>query len=124
MIDAVSRGNLFGVGDARQSIYAFRHADVELFERRGQEAAAAGVRATLRTNFRARPEILEVVNRAFGERDGGHAEPLVPGRGEDELGEPRVELLVADKGAEWWSEGRRRRGGWRRPGRWRTGSAS
>jgi ATP-dependent exoDNAse (exonuclease V) beta subunit len=105
LIDAVSRGNLFGVGDARQSIYAFRHADVELFERRGEEAAAAGVRATLRTNFRSRPEILEVVNRAFGERDGGHAEPLVPGRDRDELGEPRVELLIADKGADWSSEG-------------------
>ena len=105
LIDAVSRGNLFGVGDARQSIYAFRHADVELFERRGEEAAAAGVRATLRTNFRSRPEILEVVNRAFCERDGGHDEPLVPGRDEDELGEPRVELLIADKGADWWSEG-------------------
>jgi ATP-dependent exoDNAse (exonuclease V) beta subunit len=112
LIDAVSRGNLFGVGDARQSIYAFRHADVDLFERRGEEAAAAGVRATLRTNFRSRPEILEVVNRAFGERDGGHAEPLVPGRDRDELGEPRVELgeprvelLIADKGADWSSEG-------------------
>ena len=113
LIDAVSRGNLFGVGDARQSIYAFRHADVELFERRGEAAAAAGVRATLRRNFRSRPEVLEVVNRAFGEREGGRDEPLLPGRDEpllpgrdeDELGEPRVELLIADKGADWWSDG-------------------
>jgi ATP-dependent exoDNAse (exonuclease V) beta subunit len=102
LIDAISSGNLFTVGDARQSIYAFRHADVELFERRGEEAVAAGARATLRTNFRSRPEILEVVNRAFGASDG---EELVAGREQKGLGEPRVELLVADKGASWAIEG-------------------
>jgi ATP-dependent exoDNAse (exonuclease V) beta subunit len=105
LIDAVSRGNLFCVGDAQQSIYAFRHADVELFTRRGEEAAAAGARATLRTNFRSRPEILEVINRAFGELEDGHSEPLVAGRQPAQLGEPRVELLIADKGADWSSDG-------------------
>ncbi|HEY1592996.1 MAG TPA: UvrD-helicase domain-containing protein [Solirubrobacteraceae bacterium] len=102
LIDAISHDNLFAVGDARQSIYAFRHADVELFERRGEEAATAGARATLRTNFRTRPEVLEVINRAFEALD---AEPLLPGREAAGFGEPLVELLIADKGADWSKDG-------------------
>ena len=35
LIEAIAADNLFTVGDAQQSIYRFRHADVELFERRG-----------------------------------------------------------------------------------------
>src|SRR5205814_10050353 len=58
LIESLARGNLFTVGDAHQSIYGFRHADVELFERRGGRLAAAGARETLQTNFRSRPEIL------------------------------------------------------------------
>src|SRR2546421_84351 len=58
------RHNLFTVGDAQQSIYRFRHADVELFEDRGERLEATGDRATLRTNFRSRREILDVLNAA------------------------------------------------------------
>jgi ATP-dependent exoDNAse (exonuclease V) beta subunit len=47
LITQISRDNLFAVGDAQQSIYGFRHADVELFERLGQGLAAVGRRATL-----------------------------------------------------------------------------
>ena len=42
LIESIARGNLFTVGDAQQSIYGFRHADVELFERRGERAGGAG----------------------------------------------------------------------------------
>ena len=60
LIESIARDNLFTVGDAQQSIYGFRHADVELFERRGERLGEAGARATLQTNFRSRPEILRV----------------------------------------------------------------
>ncbi len=167
LIESIARGNLFTVGDAQQSIYGFRHADVELFEQRGQRLAAAGGRATLRTNFRSRPEILDVLNHAFadalesavgtdpadpggsavgaGRADvggpgagaggadvggpgvgadqasarelrvgtrqadgaalGGRYRPLLAGRPDDPVEDPRVELLIVDKGADWASDG-------------------
>jgi ATP-dependent helicase/nuclease subunit A len=115
LIEHLARGNLFTVGDAQQSIYAFRHADVELFERRGERLAAVGGRATLQTNFRSRREILDVLNQAFepalGERfvplraGRGDPGPQRAGRGDPATGDPRVELRVVDKGADWADEG-------------------
>jgi ATP-dependent helicase/nuclease subunit A len=119
LIESIARGNLFTVGDAQQSIYGFRHADVELFEQRGQRLAAAGGRATLRTNFRSRAEILDVLNRAFADAGesavgadqpdpaalAGRFRPLLAGRSDDPVEDPRVELLIVDKGADWASDG-------------------
>jgi ATP-dependent helicase/nuclease subunit A len=106
LIEYVSRENLFTVGDAQQSIYGFRHADVELFEQLGAERARAGERATLQTNFRSRPEILEVVNAAFERIFGETFMRLYPGRSDDADGEgARVELLVADKAGDWDEDG-------------------
>ena len=105
LIKSVSRGNLFTVGDAQQSIYAFRHADVELFEALGAERAREGERATLQTNFRSRREILDVVNGAFAGVFGERFIPLVPGRADADAGEPRVELLVVDKAGDYAVEG-------------------
>jgi len=98
LITEIARENLFVVGDAQQSIYGFRHADVELFEQLGERLAKAGRRATLETNFRSRPEIVEVINRAF---EADRFRPLRAGRDEPPAEEPLVELLVVDKGEEW-----------------------
>jgi ATP-dependent exoDNAse (exonuclease V) beta subunit len=105
LIEQLATGNLFTVGDALQSIYGFRHADVELFESRGRRLEEIGARGTLRTNFRSRPEILEVVNRAFWSELGEGFRPLEPGRDEASNTGPRVELIVADKGADWDYDG-------------------
>ena len=97
VIDELSCENLFFVGDEFQSIYRFRHADVEVFRER--RAASAGVLA-LTQNYRSRPEILAVVNRLFGTEFGSDFEPLVAaGRFPDPLFGPGVELLVTDKAA-------------------------
>jgi ATP-dependent helicase/nuclease subunit A len=108
LIESIARDNLFTVGDAQQSIYGFRHADVGLFRARGARLAAVGARETLQTNFRSRPEILAALNRAFDAQLGDSFMALRPGRpipddaSEDE---PRVELMVVDKGADWELEG-------------------
>jgi ATP-dependent helicase/nuclease subunit A len=104
LIEAIARDNLFTVGDAQQSIYRFRHADVELFERRSARLVQRGARATLQTNFRSRPEILGVLNVGFAAALGERFRPLVAGR-EDGREDPRVEMLLVDKGADWELEG-------------------
>jgi ATP-dependent helicase/nuclease subunit A len=136
LIEGIARDNLFTVGDAQQSIYRFRHADVELFERRGARLEDRGGRATLQTNFRSHPEILGVLNVGFAAALGERFRPLLAGRpdaslvGQADPGEgggqgggegggggggrrggqgggedPRVELLLVDKGADWELEG-------------------
>jgi ATP-dependent exoDNAse (exonuclease V) beta subunit len=102
LIGQVASDNVFMVGDAQQSIYAFRHADVELFERLGERLDAVGARARLQTNFRSRAEILEVVGRVFAPYG---FERLRAGRSEPAAPEPLVELLIADKGGDWAAEG-------------------
>jgi len=110
LIESIARDNLFTVGDAQQSIYRFRHAEVSLFEERGARLARDGRRATLATNFRSRPEILAVLNAAFAGELGERFRPLTAGRGSDGAppplaADPRVELLLVDKGADWELEG-------------------
>ncbi|MGZ4196462.1 MAG: UvrD-helicase domain-containing protein [Solirubrobacteraceae bacterium] len=105
LVELIARGNLFTVGDAQQSIYAFRHADVELFEHRGEALAEVGARATLQTNFRSRPEILRVLNATFEPLLGSHFRPLVAGRDDPPAVDPRVEALIMDKGADWNPDG-------------------
>ncbi|MGH7320796.1 MAG: UvrD-helicase domain-containing protein, partial [Candidatus Rokuibacteriota bacterium] len=46
-------GRLFLVGDPKQSIYRFRRADIELYERARELIAAQGVVLSLETNFRS-----------------------------------------------------------------------
>lgn len=76
LIDRIARPkNLFAVGDPQQSIYGFRHADVEVF--RGQMEKPNVTRIRLDRNFRTRQPILDFVN-AFFEHHGTVADPNTP----------------------------------------------
>ena len=98
---------LFTVGDEFQSIYSFRHADVDVFrdlEARSADAPedVAGVRV-LSGNFRSRPEVVAAVNAiGRGLLDGyeelavGAAPGALRGHG------PAVELLVTEQ--DGWDE--------------------
>jgi ATP-dependent exoDNAse (exonuclease V) beta subunit len=57
----------FVVGDPKQSIYRFRHADVETYAEMAAELAASDRLVHITTNFRSRPRLLELVNAALSE---------------------------------------------------------
>jgi ATP-dependent helicase/nuclease subunit A len=67
-----SQGNIFVVGDVKQSIYEFRGAKSEAFLERLKSAsvnpdnAADGLRVDLNANFRSAKGILDFVNKVFG----------------------------------------------------------
>ena len=73
-------GRLVVVGDAKQSIYRFRRADVALFRRLTEAAQGRPGHAVLHLtqNFRSRPAILRFVNRAFSELIEGSVEADQP----------------------------------------------
>ncbi|CVY69732.1 MULTISPECIES: helicase-exonuclease AddAB subunit AddA [Staphylococcus] len=62
-------GNLFMVGDVKQSIYKFRQADPTLFmskyHRFTKEGQQTGLRIDLSNNFRSRKEVLSTTNYLF-----------------------------------------------------------
>jgi len=86
---------LFFVGDEFQSIYGFRHADVQVFRER-REAVEEPLSLTL--NYRSRPEVLAAVNELFGSHFGGEFQELAAAAEfpDPVFGHP-VELLVTDK---------------------------
>jgi ATP-dependent helicase/nuclease subunit A len=95
LIDLLAPDDLFFVGDEFQSIYRFRHADVDVFRERREQSG--GVLA-LTENFRSRPEVLEVINHLFEADFGESFHPLTAaGRFPDPAFGPAVELLVTDK---------------------------
>ncbi|HJT22072.1 MAG TPA: UvrD-helicase domain-containing protein, partial [Nitrospira sp.] len=59
-------GKLFIVGDPKQSIYAFRRADIEAFDRVVEKVAADhGTVRSLTTNFRSDAAVLAPINEVF-----------------------------------------------------------
>lgn len=107
-------GKLFIVGDPKQSIYAFRRADIAAFDQVVNKLIQEGaMTCTLTTNFRSNGAILQVVNAVFDRllirKD--HVQPahipLQAGRESKEGVEGGVELFVQaqpDGEREWDSE--------------------
>ena len=104
------RTELMTVGDELQSIYGFRHADLDVFreQRRAVEASGDAVAMELSGNFRSRPEAIGAVN-AIGERLLGDAfRPLrvgaLPATPQPAGDGPAVELLLTARDG-WDAEG-------------------
>ena len=100
------------VGDEFQSIYGFRHADVEVFRERREQARNL---LALRSNYRSRPQVLAAVNYLFAGAFGDEYQPLAASAefADPVFGHP-VELLVTDKAGyrderEHWRQGEARR---------------
>ncbi len=99
LVDLLSTGpgepELFFVGDEFQSIYGFRHADVQVFRARRE---AAGEVLPLTRNYRSRPEVLSFVNHLFRGDFGDEFQALTAsGEFPDPVFGAPVELLVTDK---------------------------
>ncbi len=100
LIDLLSTGpgdrERFFVGDEFQSIYGFRHADVQVFRERREQAGEGLLPLTM--NYRSRPEVLAVVNHLFGADFGDEFQPLAAsGDFPDPVFGAPVELLVTEK---------------------------
>ena len=96
--------NLFIVGDLKQSIYAFRGTQVEIFleKEKSFSESPGGRRISLAENYRARPSLIDFVNRFFEvlwKEDSIPFEPLQAIRTEEGAG-PRVERLRLEKSEE------------------------
>ena len=67
IINAISKDNVFMVGDVKQSIYRFRHAEPKLFLKRYGEYAEgrSGKNVPLNMNFRSSQPILDFSDRIF-----------------------------------------------------------
>jgi ATP-dependent helicase/nuclease subunit A len=98
LVDLISgeSGERFFVGDEFQSIYGFRHADVQVFRERRAQAHDGVLPLTM--NYRSRPEVLGVVNHLFGGDFGDEFQPLAAsGEFPDPVFGHPVELIVTDK---------------------------
>jgi ATP-dependent helicase/nuclease subunit A len=107
ILELLERDNLFRVGDERQSIYRFRHADVGVFRSHREAARASGGEERISVNFRSRGEVLDAIDLTFGRLWGDGFEPLRerPGaRDKPAPLTPSVELLVVDRDKGRWDE--------------------
>lgn len=86
-------GRVFFVGDAQQSIYRFRGAEVEVFAE-VRDALGADNRRRLDLNFRTHAPGIALVNRLFGPLMGPAFEPLRAHRAEPPPA-PAAEILLA-----------------------------
>jgi ATP-dependent helicase/nuclease subunit A len=110
-ISRKDRGNVFMVGDVKQSIYRFRHAKPELFLHKykmyGCEVAEPGKKIKLYKNFRSRSEIIDGVNFIFkqimssemGELEYDDSEALLCGAQYCEK-QNAIEVNLIDKNGE------------------------
>lgn len=116
LVGTVGGDNLCTVGDESQSIYGFRGADVGVYRAHNDRMRARGAKVvTLALNYRSHADVIGFVNGFFGHEsllgesllplEHGRAEsdpPLIPG------GEPRIELIMVDKGEASTSDALRR----------------
>ncbi len=99
--------SLVVVGDLLQSIYGFRHADLDVFRQERESIAAdpGGATIELSGNFRSRPEVIGAVNTLGEKLIGDSYRPLTVGAapGEAPPGDgPPVDLLLTAKAG--WEE--------------------
>lgn len=98
--DKLLGNHLFVVGDAKQSIYRFRGADVQVFAQvRAEIKKQGGREIVLAKNFRSQRKVLEFCNRIFAVLlEAGRQHNLIfePLEADDELGQLQPHLWVLE----------------------------
>lgn len=104
MIAGPAACRLCTVGDAQQSIYRFRGADVSVYRKHLEEVRRADHEGVIQLpdNFRSHPDVLSLVDRVFErpEMFGGEFMSLSPGRDEESVkrpfaaGVPRIQVQL------------------------------
>ncbi len=103
--------NLFVVGDVKQSIYRFRHAEPQFFIEKSklyESDETAGAVVKLAHNFRSRAGVLEVINKIFlclmsenaGEVDYAGQQLICGSGGEVDTHDVEVYIIDKDSGGE------------------------
>lgn len=117
--DQTGPGNMFMVGDVKQSVYRFRHAEPTLFIKKYKQFAtddSLGKRIDLARNFRSRNEVLtganyifrQILDETVGEIAYDDDAELVYGNksyNEFPLQNPEAELYIIDRDTEGMTEG-------------------
>jgi ATP-dependent helicase/nuclease subunit A len=112
--DQSGTGNMFMVGDVKQSVYRFRHAEPKLFIQKYRdfaEAASPAERIDLARNFRSREQVLtganyifrQILDQELGEIDyDKNAELIYGNKMYDDMpyAKPNPELVIIDREAE------------------------
>lgn len=94
IIDLVSGGSYFAVGDAAQSIYGFRGSEVGLFLQRADELPD-GSKHELNVNYRSAAAIVGFNNHVFGSLGVEGLQPLEVGSTQPGV-QPAVEFRLVD----------------------------
>ncbi|MCR5592449.1 MAG: UvrD-helicase domain-containing protein [Saccharofermentans sp.] len=91
VVEKIADGNVFCVGDVKQSIYKFRNANPAMFIRKSEEYVkdpSKGRLMGLNCNFRSTPQVLKFVNEIFGQLMSGDAAQIDYEGGGHELNAP------------------------------------
>jgi ATP-dependent helicase/nuclease subunit A len=101
-------GALFVVGDPKQSIFRFRRADIDIYNRVAERIVqSGGRRLQLTANFRSRPGVCAVANTIFPALFAQHAPPYSPAFQAldpvrtDDSPEPAVATLTSESGEHY-----------------------
>ncbi len=115
MIAGPAACRLCTVGDAQQSIYRFRGADVSVYRKHLEEVRRVDPEDVipLPDNFRSHPDVLSLVDRVFErpEMFGGEFMSLSPGRDEGSVkrpfaaGVPRIQVQLTSNSVKGASSG-------------------